>query len=88
MKKFGEPCVECIGFTICAPDIACNSQTCNFFRKALEGVQTQPTNSRYVAALEDSYGVLNRMGGALEGCRAELAIVIERLNAAKAPHCT
>ena len=41
MKKFGEPCVECIGFTICAPDIACNSQTCNFFRKALEGVQTQ-----------------------------------------------
>ena len=48
--------------------------------KSLEGVQTQPTNSRYVAALEDSYGVLNRMGGALEGCRAELAIVIERLN--------
>ena len=45
-------------------------------------------NSRYATALEDSYGVLNRMGGALEGCRAELAIVIERLNAAKAPHCT
>jgi hypothetical protein len=46
MKKFGEPCVECIGFTICAPDIACNSQPCNFFRKAFEGVQTQTTNSQ------------------------------------------
>jgi hypothetical protein len=47
-------------------------------------VLSQPAyNSRYVTALEDSYGILNRMGGALEGCRAELAIVIEHLNAAK-----
>ena len=52
MKKFGEPCVECIGFTICAPDIACNSQTCNFFRKALEGVQTQPTNTTKVETVK------------------------------------
>jgi len=41
------------------------------------------SNSRYVAVLEEDYHVLNRMGGALEGCRAELAIVIEHLNAAK-----
>ena len=40
-------------------------------------------NSRYVTALEEDYHVLNRMGGALEGCRAELAIVIEHINAAK-----
>jgi hypothetical protein len=48
-------------------------------KKILEGVQTQTTNSRYVAVLEEDYHVLNRLGGALEGCRAELAIVIEHL---------
>lgn len=41
------------------------------------------TNSRYVAVLEEDYRILNRMGGALEGCRAELALVIEHLNAEK-----
>jgi hypothetical protein len=52
-------------------------------QKNLEGVRERAPNSRYVAVLEEDYHVLNRMGGALEGCRAELAIVIEHLNAAK-----
>jgi hypothetical protein len=36
---------------------------------------TQPL----AAVLEEDYHVLNRLGGALDGCRAELAIVIEHL---------
>jgi hypothetical protein len=65
------------------------AQLVALLRRAYTSESGQPAhNSRYVTALENSYGILNRMGGALEGCRAELAIVIERLNAAKAPHCT
>jgi hypothetical protein len=54
MKKFGEPCVECIGFTICAPDCACNSQPCNFFRKAIEALTKAPNSQ------SDAIAALNR----------------------------
>jgi hypothetical protein len=46
MKKFGGPCVECIGFTICAVDCDYNSQPCNFFRNAIEALKSAHNNAR------------------------------------------
>jgi hypothetical protein len=55
-------------------------------KKSLEGVQTHPTNSRYVAALAlyEEYLTVTSFG-------ADTTFKLwckERLNADKAPHCT